>query len=154
LTAQKFPNLVKSPFDTDEKLNSYNDVTTYNNFYEFGLDKGDPARYAHTLQAAPVVGRGRGQCNKPGSYDIEDFLKWFPLEERIYRMRCVEAWSMVIPWVGFPLSRLRQAFEPTSKAKYVEFKTLVDCGRCPASPSRRCSGRTSKACAWTKRCTR
>jgi methionine sulfoxide reductase catalytic subunit len=129
--ALKFPNLKKSPFNTDEKLNSYRDVTTYNNFYEFGLDKADPARYAGSLRPRPWSVAVEGHCAKPGKYDIEDILKWFPLEERIYRMRCVEAWSMVIPWVGFPLADFVKRFEPTAKAKYIEFKTLVDVRQMP-----------------------
>ena len=103
-SAQKLANLAKSPLSTDEKMNSYRDVTTYNNFYEFGLDKGDPARYAGSLKPRPWSIKVEGECAKPGTYNIEDVLKWFPLEERIYRMRCVEAWSMVIPWNGFPLA--------------------------------------------------
>jgi methionine sulfoxide reductase catalytic subunit len=129
--ALKFPNLKKSPFNTDEKLNSYKDVTTYNNFYEYGLDKGDPARYAGALKPRPWTVNVEGHCAKPGKYNIDDILKWFPLEERIYRMRCVEAWSMVIPWVGFPLADFVKRFEPTSKAKYLEFKTLVDVRQMP-----------------------
>ncbi|MGE0042632.1 MAG: protein-methionine-sulfoxide reductase catalytic subunit MsrP [Vicinamibacterales bacterium] len=130
--ARKFPNIKKgSPFNTDEELNSYKEVTTYNNFYEFGLDKGDPARNAHTLQPSPWSVVVDGQCAKPGKYNIEDILKWFPLEERIYRMRCVEAWSMVIPWVGFQLGDFIKRFEPTSKAKFVTFKTLVDYKQMP-----------------------
>jgi sulfoxide reductase catalytic subunit YedY len=130
--AYKFPELKKGgPFNTDEKLNSYRDVTTYNNFYEFGLDKGDPARYAHTLKPRPWSIVVDGECNKKGTYNIEDIVKWFPLEERIYRMRCVEAWSMVIPWVGFQLGDMIKRFEPTPKAKYVEFKTLVDLKQMP-----------------------
>jgi sulfoxide reductase catalytic subunit YedY len=130
--ARKFPNVKKgSPFNTDEDLNSYKEVTTYNNFYEFGLDKGDPARNAHTLQPSPWSVVVDGQCAKPGKYNVEDILKWFPLEERIYRMRCVEAWSMVIPWVGFPLGDFVKRFEPTSKAKFVTFKTLVDYKQMP-----------------------
>lgn len=125
--AYKFPSLKKGgPFDTDEKVNSYRDITTYNNFYEFGLDKGDPAKNAHTLKPTPWSIKVEGHCDKPGTYDVQDVVSWFPLEERIYRMRCVEAWSMVIPWVGFPLGDLVKRFEPTSKAKFIEFKTLVD----------------------------
>ncbi len=130
--AQKLENVKKSPLSTtDEKLNSYKDITTYNNFYEFGLDKTDPARNAHSLQPRPWSVVVEGQCAKPGNYNIEDILKWFPLEERIYRLRCVEAWSMVIPWVGFPLADFVKRFEPTSKAKFVEFKTLVDLRQMP-----------------------
>jgi sulfoxide reductase catalytic subunit YedY len=124
--AQKLANLTKSPLSTDEKLNSYKDITTYNNYYEFGLDKSDPARYAGTLKTRPWSVVVEGQCGKPGTYNVEDILKWFPLEERIYRLRCVEAWSMVVPWVGFPLSDFVKRFEPTSKARFVEFKTLLD----------------------------
>ena len=129
--AQKLTNLKKSPFDTDEKLNSYKDVTTYNNFYEFGLDKADPAKYAGSLKTRPWSIVVEGQCAKPGTYNIEDIMKWFPLEERIYRMRCVEAWSMVIPWAGFPLADFVKRFEPSSKATYVKFTTLLDMRQMP-----------------------
>jgi len=129
--AQKLTVAKKSDFSTTEKLNSYKDVTTYNNFYEFGLDKGDPARYASSLRPRPWSIVVEGQCGKPGTYNIEDIMKWFPLEERIYRLRCVEAWSMVIPWIGFPLADFVKRFEPTTKAKYVEFKTLVDLRQMP-----------------------
>ena len=125
-SAQKLADVKKSPLSTDEKLNSYKDITTYNNFYEFGLDKADPGRYAHTLRPRPWSVVVEGQCGKPGTYNIEDIMKWAPLEERIYRLRCVEAWSMVVPWIGYPMSELLKRFEPTSRAKYVEFKTLVD----------------------------
>jgi methionine sulfoxide reductase catalytic subunit len=129
--AQKLTGLKKSQFDTDEKINSYKDITTYNNFYEFGLDKSDPARHAGSLKPRPWSVVVEGQCGKPGNYNIEDIMKWFPLEERIYRMRCVEAWSMVIPWVGFPLADFVKRFEPTSKAQYVKFTTLVDLKQMP-----------------------
>jgi methionine sulfoxide reductase catalytic subunit len=129
--AQKLTNLKKSPFNTDEKMNSYRDVTTYNNFYEFGLDKGDPARHAHALKPRPWTIKVEGECAKPGTYNIDDIIKWFPLEERIYRMRCVEAWSMVIPWNGFPLADFVKRMEPTSKAKYLEMRTLVDMRQMP-----------------------
>ena len=141
--AQKLANLKKSTFTTDEKLNSYRDVTTYNNFYEFGLDKGDPARHAHSLKPRPWSIKVEGECGKPGTYNIEDILKWFPLEERIYRMRCVEAWSMVIPWAGFPLGDFIKRMEPTSKAKYIEFRTLVDFRQMP--------GQTEPALQWPYR---
>jgi sulfoxide reductase catalytic subunit YedY len=130
--AYKFPSLKKgTPFDTTEKINSYKDITTYNNFYEFGLDKADPARHAHTLKPRPWSIAVEGHCAKPGTYNIEDIVKWFPLEERIYRLRCVEAWSIVVPWVGFPLADFVKRFEPTSKAKYIEFKTLLDLRQMP-----------------------
>jgi sulfoxide reductase catalytic subunit YedY len=117
-------NIKKSLFSTDEKPNSLNDIGGYNNFYEFGTDKTDPARNAGKLKTYPWTVKIDGQVNKPGDYHIEDLLKQFPLEERIYRLRCVEAWSMVIPWVGFPLGELLKRVEPTSKAKYVAFTTL------------------------------
>ena len=130
--AYRFPQVKKgSPFDTTEKINSYQDITTYNNFYEFGLDKGDPARNAHTLKPDPWSVVVEGHCNKGGKYDVRDIVSWFPLEERIYRMRCVEAWSIVVPWVGFELGHLIKRFEPTSRAKYIEFKTLVDIRQMP-----------------------
>ena len=122
---QDIPDLVKSPFSTDEELNSFEDITTYNNFYEFGLDKGDPARYAHEMSIDPWSVRVEGEMNRPaGDVPIEDLLGPHTLDERIYRLRCVEAWSMVVPWVGFPLGDLIKRFEPTSKAKYVRFETL------------------------------
>ena len=138
--AQKLTNLKKSPFSTDEKLNSYKDITTYNNFYEFGLDQADPGKYAHTLKPKPWSVVVEGQCGKPGTYNIEDIMKYAPLEERIYRLRCVEAWSMVIPWIGYPLSEFLKRFEPTSKAKFVEFRTLVDTKQMP--------GQTEPALNW------
>ena len=138
--AQKLADLKKSPFSTDEKMNSYRDVTTYNNFYEFGTDKADPGKHAHSLKTKPWTVVVEGQCGKPGSYNIEDIMKYAPLEERIYRMRCVEAWSMVIPWIGYPMSELLKRFEPTSRAKYVEFKTLVDPRQMP--------GQTEPALNW------
>ncbi len=138
--AQKLTNLKKSPFSTDEKLNSYKDITTYNNFYEFGLDKADPGKYAGTLKPRPWSVVVEGQCAKPGTYNMEDIMKYAPLEERIYRLRCVEGWSMVIPWIGYPLSEFLKRFEPTSKAKYVEFRTLVDTKQMP--------GQTEPALNW------
>ena len=110
----------------EEELTPYEDVTTYNNFYEFGTDKSDPAKNAHTLQTRPWTLTVEGECNKPGVYDIDDILRRYPAEERVYRLRCVEAWSMVIPWLGFPLANLIEDLEPTSRAGFVEFKTLYD----------------------------
>ena len=119
-------DLRKSPFSTDAEQNSYEDITTYNNFYEFGTDKGDPARYAHELTTSPWSVRVEGEMNKPAvDMDIDDVLRPHTLEERIYRLRCVEAWSMVVPWVGFPLGDLIKRFEPTSKANFVKFTTLL-----------------------------
>jgi sulfoxide reductase catalytic subunit YedY len=110
----------------DDKLTPYEDVTTYNNFYEFGTDKDEPAKNAHTLRTRPWSIAIEGHVKKPAVYAIEDFLKPHKLEERVYRMRCVEAWSMVIPWMGFPLADLIKRVEPTSSAKYIEFTTLHD----------------------------
>jgi len=116
--------LKKSPFSTDEKPNAFDDITTYNNYYEFGTDKSDPARNAHTLKTTPWTVKVDGECGKPGDVGIEDLIQPQALEERIYRLRCVEAWSMVVPWVGVPLSGILQRFEPTSKAAFVEFTTV------------------------------
>jgi len=115
----------KSPFSTDEKLTPLKDVTTYNNFYEFGGDKDDPSHYSGSFKPKPWSVAIAGLCNKPGVYTLEDMLKPHPLEERIYRMRCVEGWSMVIPWVGFPLGDLLKRFEPTGDAQFVEFTTVL-----------------------------
>jgi sulfoxide reductase catalytic subunit YedY len=115
-----------SPYDTDEPQTPFADVTTYNNFYEFGLDKNDPALNAHALKTKPWTVVIDGEVGKPQTVDIDQLLSWFPVEERVYRMRCVEAWSMVIPWLGFPLADLLKRVEPTSRAKYVAFTTLMD----------------------------
>jgi sulfoxide reductase catalytic subunit YedY len=104
---------------------SFEAITTYNNFYELGLDKADPSENAGTLRLRPWTVEVAGLCHKPATFDIEALLQ-FPLEERVYRMRCVEAWSMVIPWLGFPLATLLSRVEPTSQAKYVAFTTLLD----------------------------
>ena len=113
-----------SKYNTTEDLTPYKDVTTYNNFYEFGIDKADPAENAHTLKTKPWMVTVEGEVKKPAKYNLEDLLKGITIEDRIYRHRCVEAWSMVIPWLGFPLRDLIKRFEPTSKAKYVAFETL------------------------------
>jgi len=124
--AREFPNLIKSPFSTDEPQNKYDDVTGYNNFYEFGTNKSDPYDNAGGFMNRPWSITVDGLCDRPGALDIEDLLTKYSLEERIYRMRCVEAWSMVIPWVGVSLRDVLKKFEPSSKAKYVEFTTLID----------------------------
>ncbi len=124
---EPLPGVTRNPdFVTDEELTVYKDATSYNNFYEFGTDKGDPVENAHTLKTRPWTVAVEGQVDKPGRYDVDDLLKGMALEERIYRFRCVEAWSMVIPWVGFPLGDLIKRFEPRAGAKYVEFETLLD----------------------------
>jgi methionine sulfoxide reductase catalytic subunit len=108
-----------------ETPNSFEDITTYNNFYEFGTGKSDPARNAGKFRPQPWSVTVAGECARPGTYTLEDILKPHALEERVYRLRCVEAWSMVIPWVGFPLGDLLKRFEPGSKARYVAFKTVL-----------------------------
>ena len=101
-------------------------ITTYNNFYEFGVNKEDPARLAHLLKPRPWTVQVDGHVARPKTYDIDALLRLFPLEERVYRLRCVEGWSMVIPWVGYPLASLIKRVEPTGKARFVEFTTLLD----------------------------
>ena len=118
--------VTKSKFSTDEAQTPYKDVTTYNNFYELGTAKSDPARYADELKTDPWSITVAGECEKPGKLNLEDFLKPHAFEERIYRLRCVEGWSMVIPWVGFSLADAIKRFQPTSKAKYVAFETILD----------------------------
>ena len=115
-----------SPLSTMERQTSFEDASTYNNFYEFGTDKSDPARNAGTLKTRPWTVAVEGEVAKPGNYDIEQLLKLAPQEERIYRMRCVEGWSMVIPWIGYPLSELIKRVEPTGNAKFIQFVTLSD----------------------------
>ena len=122
----KLANVKPSRFSTTDKLNDYDDVTSYNNFYEFGTDKDDPARNAHSLKPRPWTLAVEGLVKTPGNYDIDAFLKPYALEERIYRMRCVEAWSMVIPWIGIPLADVVKRVEPAPSAKFVEFTTLFN----------------------------
>ena len=132
---EKFQNLRKSPLSVDEKTTSLRDITHYNNFYEFGTSKSDPAERAQNFRTFPWAVAIEGEVKKPAVYQIEDLLKHYPLEERIYRLRCVEAWSMVVPWVGFPLRDLIRRVEPTSRAKYVEFTTLLDPAQMPGQRS-------------------
>jgi len=122
----KLDGVRKSPLSTDEKKTPFKDITNYNNFYEFGTDKYSPAKYAKSLITRPWTVAVEGEISRPKVYDVDELIKLSPLEERIYRLRCVEGWSMVIPWVGFPLSALIRRLEPTSKAKYIEFVTLYD----------------------------
>jgi sulfoxide reductase catalytic subunit YedY len=114
-----------SPYDTDEPRTPLQAITTYNNYYEFGLDKDEPAQYAHTLHTRPWTISVEGEVAEPRTIDIDDLLQWFPLEERVYRMRCVEAWSMVVPWLGFPLGDLIKRLEPTGNARFLEMTTLL-----------------------------
>ena len=120
----RWPRGKKGPFDTDEDPNSFKDISTYNNFYEFGVDKSDPAENSAGFRPKPWTVRVEGEVKKPATYNLEDFVKPFRLEDRIYRMRCVEGWSMVIPWRGFPLADLVKKVEPTSRAKYLAFETV------------------------------
>ena len=113
-------------FRTGEEQTRYEDITTYNNFYEFGTDKGDPSRAAKTLRTSPWTVAVEGECAKPGRIGLEDLLRGLAPQERVYRLRCVEGWSMVIPWLGVPLGEVLRRFEPTSKARYVAFTTLAD----------------------------
>ncbi|WP_223475715.1 protein-methionine-sulfoxide reductase catalytic subunit MsrP [Oricola indica] len=116
---------VAGPFSTDETPNSLDDISGYCNFYEFGTGKGDPAKYADKLTTRPWTIEVGGMVNNPGAIDIEDLLTQYTLEDRIYRLRCVEAWSMVVPWVGIPLSSVLEKFDVQGSAKYVAFETLV-----------------------------
>ncbi len=120
------PAQLKSGFQTDEVLTRLDDVASYNNFYEFGTGKLDPSQAAKTLRTTPWTVAVSGECAKPGTLDLTDLLKGLVPEERIYRLRCVEGWSMVVPWLGVPLGDALKRFEPTSKARYVAFATLAD----------------------------
>jgi methionine sulfoxide reductase catalytic subunit len=125
------PLKVLGRYSTDETPTKYEDITHYNNFYEFGTDKTDPALNSGSLKPRPWTVAVEGLVKKPFNVDVDQLLKWFPLEERIYRMRCVEAWSMVIPWNGFPLGELVKRCEPLASAKYVVFQTLLDPAQMP-----------------------
>jgi len=129
--AGKFPNLVKSPLSTTEKQTSFEDVTHYNNFYEFGTDKGDPAKNAQKFRTSPWVVSVEGEVAKPRKFTMDEILKLAPLEERIYRHRCVERWSIVVPWIGYSFSTIAKLVEPTSKAQYVAFQSAYDPGQMP-----------------------
>lgn len=132
----KWSDLKTSPYNTTDKINSFEDITTYNNFYEFGTSKQAPYKNATEFNPRPWTITVEGECAKPGTFDLEDFMKPASLEERIYRLRCVEGWSMVIPWVGFSLADMLKKFEPNSRAKYVEFTTLLDKSRMPGQKRR------------------
>lgn len=131
----KLAGVRSGAYTLDDEKTPYKAVTTYNNFYEFGTGKSDPADNAGSLKTRPWTVAVEGEVSKPGVYDIDSLLKLAPLEERIYRMRCVEGWSMVIPWVGFPLSELIRRAAPTGKAKYVEFVSLNDPRQMPGQRS-------------------
>jgi sulfoxide reductase catalytic subunit YedY len=131
--AAKFPAVAKSSFSTTEKVTPYQVVTGYNNYYEFGTRKEDPARNATNFRTNPWTIKVEGHCNKPQTYDVDALLKLAPLEERIYRHRCVEAWSIVVPWIGYSLSAVLKAADPTSKAKYVAFQSYYNVNQMPES---------------------
>lgn len=120
-------------FSTDEEKTPFEDVTRYNNFYEFGTGKGDPAKYADEMSVDPWSIVVEGECWRPGKYALEDLLKPHEYQERVYRLRCVEAWSMVIPWIGIPLADVIKRLEPNSRAKYVYFETCMIRIRCGGS---------------------
>ncbi|WP_455211161.1 protein-methionine-sulfoxide reductase catalytic subunit MsrP [Kaarinaea lacus] len=136
VAALTISNIKASALSTDEKKTNFKDVVSYNNFYEFSTDKEAPAHLAKNFKTSPWTVSVEGEINKPAQYQLEDFIKPHQLEERIYRFRCVEAWSMVIPWVGIPMRDLIKRFEPTSKAKYVEFTTLYDPEQMPGQRRR------------------
>ena len=123
------------PFE-DDKLTPWEDITGYNNFYEFGTDKSDPAKYAGTLRTRPWKVEVGGEVAKPAEYDLDDLLRGFTPEERVYRHRCVEGWSMVVPWLGIPLVKVIDKLQPTGKARYVEFTTLLDPEQMPGQRQR------------------
>src|SRR3989449_904181 len=131
LAATKLAGLAKSPFSTTEKQNTFEDVTHYNNFYEFGTDKGDPARNSKNFNTSSWSVSVEGEVKKPRKFSMDEILKLVPLEERIYRHRCVEAWSIVVPWIGFSFSNLVNLVEPTPKAQYVAFQSYFDTAQMP-----------------------
>jgi methionine sulfoxide reductase catalytic subunit len=126
---------VKSPFSTTEQQNTFDDVTHYNNFYEFGTAKTDPSRNAGKFRTSPWTVSVEGECKKPAKYSMDDILKLAPLEERIYRHRCVEGWSIVVPWIGYSLSAILKLAEPNEKAKFVAFQSYYDPGQMPWAAS-------------------
>ena len=133
----KIPNVrqVEPPLTSGEKPNSYQDITTYNNFYEFGTEKDDPSNNAGSLKTKPWTIKVDGMVDKPADYQLEDLIKPYALEDRVYRHRCVEAWSLVIPWVGFPLASLLKTVGPKSTAKFVEFTTMFNPQQMPGQRS-------------------
>jgi methionine sulfoxide reductase catalytic subunit len=127
----KLPNVKKSPLSTTEAPNGYDDITSYNNFYEFGPEKEDPKANSGRFQPRPWTIRVEGLVKTPQSYDLDSFIKPYPIEERVYRMRCVEAWSVIVPWAGIPLGDVIKTLQPLPTAKFVEFTTLFDPTRMP-----------------------
>ena len=130
-TGEPLETISETQFSTEEALTPWKDITRYNNFYEFGTGKRDPYENAQNFKPRPWSIKVLGECEQSGELDLDDFLKPQALEERIYRLRCVEAWSMVVPWIGVPMAPILQRFKPTSKAKYVAFRTLFNPGQMP-----------------------
>ena len=149
-----FDNIKPKVVSTDEPLNKFEDITSYNNFYEFGTGKNDPQRYAGSLKTSPWTVKIDGLCAKPASYQLDDLIKAQQLEERIYRLRCVEAWSMVIPWVGIPLSTVLKRAEPQGEGDSSRSRPCSGPSEMPGQRTGRSNGHTSKDCGWTKRCIR
>ena len=131
MAGTKLTNLAKSPFSTTEKQNTYEQVTTYNNFYEFGTDKSEPSKNARNFKTSPWTVSVEGDVAKPRKFSMDEIMKIAPLEERVYRHRCVEAWSIVVPWIGYSLSALLKEVQPTSKAKYVAFESYWNLSQMP-----------------------
>ncbi len=135
LAGEKLAGVRNNKYVTDEKLTPFDDIKQYNNFYEFGTAKDDPAVHAKNFQTRPWTIEVGGEIANPKTYDTDEIMKLAPLEERIYRLRCVEAWSMVVPWIGFPLNAVIRKAEPNSKAKYVAFETYYDPKQMPLGRS-------------------
>jgi sulfoxide reductase catalytic subunit YedY len=133
----KLSAAIKSPFSTNEKQTPYNDVTHYNNFYEFGVSKEEPAEKAKNFKTSPWTLAVGGAVKKSETFDLDSLMRLAPLEERVCRHRCVKAWSIVVPWIGFPLNALVKQVEPTSQARYVSFQSLYDPKQMPESALRR-----------------
>ena len=135
MAGTKLPNVQKSPFSTTEKQNPYEQTSTYNNFYEFGTGKDEPAKYARNFKTSPWQVTVEGQVAKSHKFTMEELMALAPLEERIYRHRCVEGWSIVVPWIGYSLSELLKKVEPTAKAKFVAFESYYSIGEMPHAES-------------------
>src|SRR5579859_5281011 len=144
---------IKGPFSTDEKINSFNDVTHYNNFYEFGVDKDQPAKNAQKFVTSPWTVSVGGEVKNSRKFTMDEILKLAPLEERIYRHRCVEGWSIVVPWIGFSLSALAKLVSRRRRRTTSPSRAITTPARCRSENMRESSYPTSKACAWMKLCT-
>ena len=150
LAANKIDGIKKSPLSTTEKITPYQDVTNYNNYYEFSTEKDEPAKLAKNFRTRPWKVKIDGLVEKKQELDIDAIIRMASPEERIYRHRCVEGWSIVVPWAGFSLSELIKRVNPTSKAKFVEFTTILDMTQMPGQQRACWNGLTWKDCAWTR----